>query len=51
MEELKTSLPPDIRIAPELYQQKQFIDLAIENVIAALRDGGILVVIMLFVFL
>ena len=51
LEELKASLPPDIRIAPELYQQKQFIDLAIDNVMAALRDGGILVAIILFVFL
>lgn len=51
LEELKASLPPDIRIAPELYQQKKFIDLAIENVIAALRDGGILVAIILFIFL
>ena len=30
--ELQASLPPDVRIAPELYQQKQFIDLAIDNV-------------------
>jgi HME family heavy-metal exporter len=51
LEELKASLPPDIRIAPELYQQKRFIDLAIHNVIDALRDGGILVAIILFVFL
>ena len=42
---------PDIRIAPELYQQKKFIDLAIDNVLAALRDGGILVAIILFLFL
>ncbi len=49
--ELKSSLPPDIRMAPQLYQQKQFIDLAIANVIAALRDGGILVAVILFVFL
>jgi HME family heavy-metal exporter len=51
LEELKTSLPADIRMAPELYQQKKFIDLAIDNVIAALRDGGILVAIILFIFL
>ena len=51
LEELKASLPPDIRVAPELYQQKRFIDLAIHNVIEALRDGGILVAIILFVFL
>ena len=51
LEELKTSLPPDIHMAPELYQQKEFIDLAIENVLAALRDGGILVAVILLVFL
>jgi HME family heavy-metal exporter len=51
LEELRPSLPPDIRIAPGLYQQKQFIDLAIANVVAALRDGGILVAIILLLFL
>ncbi|MEN6451396.1 MAG: efflux RND transporter permease subunit [Thermoguttaceae bacterium] len=51
LEELKSSLPADIRIAPQLYQQKRFIDLAIDNVEAALRDGGILVAIILFIFL
>jgi HME family heavy-metal exporter len=49
--ELGPSLPDDIRIQPELYSQKAFIDRAIENVVAALRDGGILVVIILFLFL
>ena len=48
---LKPSLPPDIRINPDVYQQKEFIDLGIQNVIEALRDGGILVVIILFLFL
>jgi len=51
LEEMRPSLPPDIRIAPDLYEQKKFIDLAIDNVIEALRDGGILVAIVLFVFL
>lgn len=51
LEELKASLPPDVRILPALYQQKTFIDLAIANVIEALRDGGILVVIILVLFL
>jgi len=51
LEELKSSLPSDIRILPDLYEQKTFIDLAIDNVMEALRDGGILVVIILFVFL
>src|SRR5690606_14258458 len=35
----------------EIYQQKEFIDLSIDNVLEALRDGGILVVIVLFLFL
>ena len=47
----KPSLPADIRINPNVYQQKEFIDLSIDNVIEALRDGGILVVIILFLFL
>jgi HME family heavy-metal exporter len=51
LEELRPSLPTDIRLNPELYQQKTFIDLSIRNVIEALRDGGILVVIVLFLFL
>lgn len=51
LDELKPSLPPDVRILPNLYQQETFIDLAIENVMEALRDGGILVVIILFLFL
>jgi HME family heavy-metal exporter len=51
LEDLKPSLPPDIRINPEVYQQKRFIDRSVHNVIIALRDGGILVVIVLFLFL
>jgi HME family heavy-metal exporter len=51
LEELKSTLPPDIRIDPQVYQQQKFIDLGIRNVIVALRDGGILVVIVLFLFL
>jgi HME family heavy-metal exporter len=51
LKELQPSLPPDVRILPALYQQKEFIDRAIENVMEALRDGGILVVVILIVFL
>lgn len=51
LQELKASLPPDIRINPEVYQQQSFIELGIHNVIAALRDGSILVVVILFLFL
>ena len=45
------SLPKDVRISADFYQQKQFIDLAVDNVIEALRDGGILVVIISVLFL
>ena len=51
LEELRPSLPEDVRVNPELYQQKTFIDLSIRNVVEALRDGGVLVVIVLFLFL
>ncbi len=51
LKDVQASLPKDIRIQPELYSQKSFIDRAIENVIEALRDGGILVVVILFLFL
>jgi HME family heavy-metal exporter len=49
--ELAPSLPPDVRVLPDLYEQETFIDLAIKNVLEALRDGGILVVVILFLFL
>lgn len=49
--DLAKNMPADIGLEKGVYQQKQFIDLAIENVIDALRDGGILVVIILFLFL
>lgn len=51
IEGLKPTLPADIRINTEVYQQKEFIDLSIDNVIEALNYGGILVVIILFLFL
>jgi len=51
LKELAPSLPGDVRVLPELYQQKEFIDLAIANVVEALRDGVLLVVVILFLFL
>ncbi len=49
--ELQDQLPDDLQIQSQLYSQKLFIDRAIENVQEALRDGAILVVLILFVFL
>lgn len=51
LKDLQTTLPPDVHVQPELYQQKSFIDLAISNVSEALRDGAFLVVIILVLFL
>ena len=50
VEDLKQTMPDDIQIVP-VYSQKSFIDRAIANVVEALIDGGILVVIILFLFL
>ncbi len=49
--ELQTSLPKDIQLNSKIFQQKNFINAALHNVEAALRDGFILVVIILFLFL
>lgn len=51
LREMQPTLPRDVRIFPDLYQQKDFIDLAMHNVVEALRDGAILIVIVLFIFL
>lgn len=49
--DLQRTLPPDVRVYPKIYSQKAFIDRAIENVAEALRDGAILIVIILLLFL
>lgn len=51
LQELKATLPADIRIDPKVDQQKSFIELGIRNVREAWRDGSVLVVIVLFLFL
>jgi HME family heavy-metal exporter len=51
LDELEIALPPQVHINAHIYRQDEFIDRAIENVLEALRDGGILVVIVLLLFL
>ncbi len=48
--DLRKGLPSDVIIEPT-YKQREFIDYSVHNVIEALRDGGLLVVIVLFIFL
>jgi len=49
--ELSQSLPTDIKLNPYIFQQKSFIVNSLHNVEVALRDGFILIVIILFLFL
>ena len=49
--ELQSTLPKDVKINPKIFQQKNFIENSLNNVEDALRDGFILVVIILFLFL
>jgi len=50
MEELKVGLPQDVRVV-ETFRQNSFIESAIENVRNSLRDGIIIVSIVLLMFL
>ena len=50
LEELRAGLPPDVQVVT-LFEQARFIDAAIANVEEAIRDGAIMVVIVLFLFL
>ena len=50
-QELRPALPRDVSLNPKIFQQKSFIENSIHNVTEALRDGFILVVVILFLFL
>ncbi len=49
--EIQASLPKDVKIHTDVFQQKSFIVSSLTNVEHALRDGFILVIIILFLFL
>ena len=51
IDEIKKSVPKDVKIDTNVFQQKHFIENSLTNVEDALRDGFILVVIILFLFL
>lgn len=49
--DIQAALPKGMAVHSELFRQADFITVAVNNVVAALRDGAILVVIILFLFL
>ena len=51
IDDIKKSIPKDVKINTDVFQQKNFIENSLTNVEHALRDGFILVVIILFLFL
>ncbi len=51
LDRLQESLPAGMTIHRRIFRQADFIDVSIRNVTAALRDGALLVVAIVFVFL
>ena len=49
--DIQRTLPTGMTIRSDLFRQSSFISVSIANVLEALRDGAILVVVVLFVFL
>ncbi len=48
---LQKTLPPDVRLDTHIFRQADFIETSVRNVQNALLEGGIFVVIILFIFL
>ena len=51
LDQLERELPPDVRIERRIFRQADFIRTAIDNVVEAIRDGTVWVVVVLFLFL
>ena len=51
LDEIQRGLPVGVKINNEIFRQADFISTSINNVISALRDGAILVVLVIFFFL
>lgn len=51
LDEIQKGLPQGVTINNEIFRQADFISTSINNVISALRDGAILVVLVIFFFL
>lgn len=51
LDEIGATLPAGVAIQQDSFRQADFIEVAIHNVLDALRDGAILVILVLFIFL
>ena len=51
LQSLGQTLPKDVRVSTDIYRQSHFIESSIDNVKQALIEGGLFVVIVLFIFL
>ncbi|MPL81057.1 Cobalt-zinc-cadmium resistance protein CzcA [bioreactor metagenome] len=49
--DLQKTLPPDVKVSTDIFRQARFIDNSINNVQKSMYEGGIFVVIILFIFL
>lgn len=49
--ELGKTLPRDVKVSSDIYRQERFINSSIDNVMKSLYEGGLFVVIVLFLFL
>lgn len=49
--DLQKTLPKDVKVTTDIFRQARFIDNSIDNVQKSLYEGGIFVVIVLFIFL
>ena len=49
--DLQKNLPPDVRVSTDIFRQSRFIESSIGNVQKSLIEGGVFVVIVLFLFL
>lgn len=51
LKDLQKNLPPDVKVSTDIFRQSRFIESSIGNVKKSLLEGGIFVVIVLFLFL